>query len=86
MSDTEIGEVGMRHTHDAAATAIPALSVPRLSVCCSYCIKIIQSTLWFTVRLGFTKWACFILFLKCFKLHKDHITLRKERMGQEMRE
>lgn len=44
MSDTVISEVGMRHTHDAAATVIPALSVPRLSVCCSYCIKIIQST------------------------------------------
>lgn len=44
MSDTEISEVGMRHTHNATATVIPALSVPGLSVCCSYCIKIIQST------------------------------------------
>lgn len=44
MSDTEISEVGMRHAHNATDTVIPALSVPRLSVCCSYCIKIIQST------------------------------------------
>lgn len=61
MTDTEISEVGMRHTHDAITTAIPALSGPRLSVYCSFCIKINQIPFVFFVVVGFTK--CDYLFL-----------------------
>lgn len=56
MTDTEISQVGMRHTHNAIATVIPALNGPRLSVYCSYCIKINQcicgSLLFFWVLHG----------------------------------
>lgn len=44
VTDTEISEVGMRCTHNAIATVIPALSGPRLSAYCSYCVKINPST------------------------------------------
>lgn len=40
MTDTEISEVGIRHKHNAIATAIPALSCLRLSVYCGSCVKI----------------------------------------------
>lgn len=44
MTDTEISEVGIRHKHNAIATAILALNGLRLSVCCGSCVKINQST------------------------------------------
>lgn len=84
MTDTEISEVGMRRAHNAIATGIPALSGPRLSVYCSYCIKINQppcGSLFFWVLQ-----SVLILFLKCFNFHNDHIIFRREWMGQGIRE
>lgn len=83
MTGTEISEVGMKRTHNAIATAIPALSGPRLSIHCSYCIKINPSACGSLFFWGLQ--SVLILLLKCTKFHNDHIIFRKEWMGQEIR-